>query len=73
MFHAPGGRLSPAPRRPGTIVIDTAHKFLFLVEKDGKALRYGVGVGREGFAWSGVESEFRARPNGRIGRRRRKC
>jgi len=41
--------------RPGTIVIDTAHKFLFLVEKDGKALRYGVGVGREGFAWSGTE------------------
>jgi lipoprotein-anchoring transpeptidase ErfK/SrfK len=39
----------------GTIVIDTAHKFLFLVEKDGKALRYGVGVGREGFAWSGTE------------------
>ncbi|HEY0144870.1 MAG TPA: L,D-transpeptidase [Methylovirgula sp.] len=41
--------------RSGTIVIDTAHKFLFLVEKDGKALRYGVGVGREGFAWSGTE------------------
>jgi len=41
--------------RPGTIVIDTQHKFLFLVEKDGKALRYGVGVGREGFAWTGVE------------------
>lgn len=40
---------------PGTIVIDTAHKFLFLVEKGGKALRYGVGVGREGFAWSGTE------------------
>ncbi|MEW6437547.1 MAG: L,D-transpeptidase [Pseudomonadota bacterium] len=41
--------------RPGTIVIDTQRKFLFLVEKDGKALRYGVGVGREGFAWTGVE------------------
>ena len=41
--------------RPGTIVIDTQRKFLFLVEKDGKALRYGVGVGRDGFAWTGVE------------------
>ncbi|QAY95398.1 L,D-transpeptidase [Methylovirgula ligni] len=41
--------------RPGTIVIDTKDKFLFLVEKDGKARRYGVGVGREGFAWSGTE------------------
>jgi lipoprotein-anchoring transpeptidase ErfK/SrfK len=40
---------------PGTVVIDTAHKFLFLVEKNRKALRYGVGVGREGFAWSGTE------------------
>ncbi|MGP8233485.1 MAG: L,D-transpeptidase [Methylovirgula sp.] len=45
----------PGSERPGTIVIDTKDKFLFLVEKDGKALRYGVGVGREGFAWSGVE------------------
>ncbi len=45
----------PGTERPGTIVIDTKDKFLFLVEKDGKALRYGVGVGREGFAWSGVE------------------
>ncbi len=45
----------PGHEHPGTIVIDTQHKFLFLVEKEGKALRYGVGVGREGFAWSGVE------------------
>jgi lipoprotein-anchoring transpeptidase ErfK/SrfK len=39
---------------PGTIVIDTPNKFLFLVQGDGKALRYGVGVGRPGFTWSGV-------------------
>jgi lipoprotein-anchoring transpeptidase ErfK/SrfK len=39
---------------PGTIVIDTVSKFLYLVEKDGKARRYGVGVGRPGFTWSGV-------------------
>jgi lipoprotein-anchoring transpeptidase ErfK/SrfK len=41
--------------RAGTIVIDTKDKFLFLIERGGKALRYGVGVGREGFAWTGVE------------------
>jgi lipoprotein-anchoring transpeptidase ErfK/SrfK len=38
---------------PGTIVIETAKRALFLVLDDGKALRYGVGVGREGLAWSG--------------------
>jgi len=41
---------------PGTIVIDTEQKFLFLVEPGGKALRYGVGVGRPGFEWAGVKS-----------------
>jgi lipoprotein-anchoring transpeptidase ErfK/SrfK len=40
---------------PGTIVIDTPNKFLFLVEGSGRALRYGIGVGRPGFAWSGVK------------------
>jgi lipoprotein-anchoring transpeptidase ErfK/SrfK len=39
----------------GTIIIDTAHTFLYLTLGDGKALRYGIGVGREGFTWSGVE------------------
>ena len=37
----------------GTIVIDTPHHFLYLVEEGGHARRYGVGVGRPGFAWSG--------------------
>lgn len=41
---------------PGTIVIDTPNKFLYLVQGDGKALRYGVGVGRPGFTWSGVKT-----------------
>jgi lipoprotein-anchoring transpeptidase ErfK/SrfK len=41
---------------PGTIIIDTAHTFLYLTLGDGKALRYGIGVGREGFTWSGVET-----------------
>jgi lipoprotein-anchoring transpeptidase ErfK/SrfK len=39
----------------GTIVIDTPNKFLYLVQGDGKALRYGIGVGRPGFTWSGVK------------------
>jgi lipoprotein-anchoring transpeptidase ErfK/SrfK len=39
--------------RPGTIVVDTAHRYLYLVGQLGKALRYGVGVGRDGFTWSG--------------------
>ena len=37
------------------MVIDTAHTFLYLVLGGGKALRYGIGVGRKGFTWSGVE------------------
>jgi lipoprotein-anchoring transpeptidase ErfK/SrfK len=43
-------------QKPGTIVIDTPHKFLYLVEKGGKAMRYGIGVGRPGFMWSGVKT-----------------
>ena len=39
---------------PGTIVVDTPHHFLYLVEADGKAMRYGIGVARKGFTWSGV-------------------
>ena len=40
----------------GTIVVDTPNKFLFLVQGGGKALRYGIGVGRPGFTWSGVKT-----------------
>jgi lipoprotein-anchoring transpeptidase ErfK/SrfK len=43
------------PQAPGTLVVDTPDKFLFLVEPHGKALRYGIGVGRPGFTWSGVK------------------
>lgn len=39
---------------PGTIIIDTNNKFLYLVEPGGRAIRYGVGVGKEGFGWSGI-------------------
>jgi lipoprotein-anchoring transpeptidase ErfK/SrfK len=41
---------------PGTIIIDTPNTYLYLVLGNGKAMRYGIGVGREGFTWSGVES-----------------
>ena len=44
---------------PGTIVIDTPHTFLYFVLGSGKAIRYGIGVGREGFTWSGVKQVAR--------------
>ena len=40
---------------PGTIVIDTRDKFLYLVQDGGQAVRYGVGVGRPGFVWAGTK------------------
>ena len=39
---------------PGTVVINTPQKFLYLVQENGKALRYGIGVGRPGFTWAGT-------------------
>jgi lipoprotein-anchoring transpeptidase ErfK/SrfK len=42
--------------RPGTIVISTKERRLYLVQDGGRALRYGIGVGRPGFAWSGVKT-----------------
>ena len=41
---------------PGTIIIDTPNKFLYLVEGGGQAMRYGIGVGRPGFTWAGVKT-----------------
>lgn len=40
--------------KPGTIVVDTANKYLYFVMDDGKAMRYGIGVGREGMEWNGT-------------------
>ena len=40
---------------PGTIIIDTPNTFLYLVQPGGRAIRYGIGVGRDGFRWSGVQ------------------
>jgi len=42
--------------KPGTIIVDTPHFFLYLVLDGGRALRYGIGVGRPGFTWAGVKS-----------------
>jgi lipoprotein-anchoring transpeptidase ErfK/SrfK len=41
---------------PGTIVIDTPNTYLYFVMGGGQAIRYGIGVGRDGFTWSGVQS-----------------
>ena len=40
--------------QPGTVIVDTNNKFLYFVEGNNRATRYGVGVGRDGFGWSGV-------------------
>ncbi len=44
------------PEKAGTIIIDTPQRFLFLVQGDGRAVRYGIGVGRPGFTWAGVKT-----------------
>lgn len=44
------------PEPPGTIIVDPADKHLYFTEEPGRATRYGVGVGREGFGWSGRAS-----------------
>ncbi len=40
--------------KPGTIIVDTSNKFLYFVMPEGEAMRYGIGVGREGFEWHGT-------------------
>jgi lipoprotein-anchoring transpeptidase ErfK/SrfK len=66
MLEPPGPPIDPQFMRqevayqgteaPGTIIIDTPNHFLYLVGTDGRALRYGIGVGRPGFTWSGVHT-----------------
>jgi lipoprotein-anchoring transpeptidase ErfK/SrfK len=41
---------------PGTIIIDTGNTVLYLVQGGGRAIRYGVGVGRQGFTWAGIQT-----------------
>jgi lipoprotein-anchoring transpeptidase ErfK/SrfK len=45
----------PTVEPPGTIIIETPNTYLYLTLGHGKAIRYGIGVGREGFTWSGTE------------------
>ena len=49
----------PSREAPGAIIIDTRDTYLYYVLGNGKALRYGIGVGRKGFTWSGVSSVVR--------------
>jgi lipoprotein-anchoring transpeptidase ErfK/SrfK len=49
----------PTKEPAGTIIIDTPNTYLYLVLGNGKAMRYGVGVGREGFTWTGAEKVTR--------------
>ncbi len=62
--QAKGASYSPIPRQTvsydgpysaGTIVVNTTERRLYLVQDNGKALKYGIGVGREGFTWSGTD------------------
>ena len=45
--------IDPTGEKPGTVVVDTVGRFLYLTEPGGTAMRYGVGIGRDGFAWQG--------------------
>jgi lipoprotein-anchoring transpeptidase ErfK/SrfK len=62
-FFNSGVGASPVPRErvsfsgnyaPGTIYVNTAERRLYLIQGDGSAIRYGIGVGRDGFRWGGV-------------------
>ncbi len=43
----------PTEEKVGTIIVDTQNRFLYLVQEGGRAMRYGIGIGRAGFAWNG--------------------
>jgi lipoprotein-anchoring transpeptidase ErfK/SrfK len=49
----------PTREAAGTVIVDTPHTYLYYVLGNGKAIRYGIGVGREGFTWSGTETVSR--------------
>jgi lipoprotein-anchoring transpeptidase ErfK/SrfK len=44
------------PEKPGTVIVNTPERLLYLIEPDGKAIRYGIGVGRPGYTWAGVKT-----------------
>jgi len=52
-FHRQDVRFS-GPERPGTIVVDAARRFIYWVQAGGRAIRFGIAVGREGAAWHGT-------------------
>nr|WP_170308656.1 L,D-transpeptidase [Ancylobacter pratisalsi] len=63
--NGPGKGASPVRRqvvrydgkyRPGTVIVNTSERRLYLVQDNGTALKYGIGVGRDGFRWSGVKT-----------------
>lgn len=45
---------NPTHQPPGTLVVDTGSRHLYLIKSDGEAIQYGIGVGRQGFAWKGT-------------------
>ncbi len=49
----------PSREAPGTIIIDTPNTYLYYVLGNGRAMRYGIGVGRQGFTWSGTQTVSR--------------
>ena len=63
--QAPDAQMDPRLQRqvvsyatretPGTLIVDTGNTYLYLVLGNGQAMRYGIGVGREGFTWAGVQ------------------
>ena len=67
----PGSQRGPRPefhrqtvtysggQAPGTVIVDTPNKYLYLVQGGGKAIRYGIGVGRPGFEWAGMKAVTR--------------
>src|SRR4051812_45644522 len=64
-FFGGGGGSGPIPRQtvlvsgqyaPGTIIVNTTERRLYYMLGDGQAIRYGIGVGRIGFQWSGVKT-----------------
>jgi lipoprotein-anchoring transpeptidase ErfK/SrfK len=46
----------PTNEAPGTVIVDTQNTYLYYVLGGGQAIRYGIGVGREGFTWAGVKT-----------------
>ena len=55
-IYLPRDVVYPSTEKPGTIIVDTGNKFLYHIQGNGMARRYGVGVGKQGMTWSGTET-----------------